>query len=558
MATDTRKESLYRAGRLELAIQAYQRGQFETPSAAAKAFDVPRNTLLRRLAGVPPKRGSDAINRVLTQNEEDSLLKWIHSMDRRGMPPRQDVIRQMAMLLLAERSADVTLGKNWVYKFISRHQSIKSVYNRKYDYQRAKCEDPALLKAWFKRLQATVAEYGIDENDIYNFDETGFQMGVIATAKVVTSSDRAGRPRTTQPGNREWVTIIETISIHGPASPPLVIFEAVMHQKSWYENGLIPPNWLIAVSENGWTNNEIGLYWLEHVFNKHTRTRTRGRYRLLILDGHGSHVTPEFDQYCLNNSIIVLCMPAHSSHLLQPLDVACFSALKRSYGKLVERQMGLGVNHVDKVDFLQLYQHARAETITSSNACSGFAATGIVPFNPDRVLSGLLAKFRTPTPPLPPAANIVPTAETPHNITQLQAQTKLLKHYLRRRTQSPPSPSDRALAQLVKGCEIAMHSAVLLASENERLAAENARQKRKRAQKRSYVARGGIFTVAEARQLINTQQEELAEAAWVDATESRQPKQRAPPRCSWCNSLEHKIPRCPEYQAHQLAVNESD
>ena len=80
MATDTRKESLYRAGRLELAIQAYQRGQFETPSAAAKAFDVPRNTLLRRLTGVPPKRGSDAINRVLTQNEEDSLLEWIHSM----------------------------------------------------------------------------------------------------------------------------------------------------------------------------------------------------------------------------------------------------------------------------------------------------------------------------------------------------------------------------------------------------------------------------------------------------------------------------------------------
>jgi hypothetical protein len=86
-------------------------------------------------------------------------------------------------------------------------------------------------------------------------------------------------------------------------------------------------------------------------------------------------------------------MLAHSSHLLQPLNVACFSALKRSYGKLVERQMSLGVNHVNKVDFLLLYQHAQAETITSSNAYSGFAATGIVPFNPDRVLSRLLAKF---------------------------------------------------------------------------------------------------------------------------------------------------------------------
>jgi hypothetical protein len=63
------------------------------------------------------------------------------------MPPRQAVIQQMAMLLLAKRSLDVTLRKNWVYKFISRHQSIKSVYNQKYDYQRAKCEDLVLLKA---------------------------------------------------------------------------------------------------------------------------------------------------------------------------------------------------------------------------------------------------------------------------------------------------------------------------------------------------------------------------------------------------------------------------
>jgi hypothetical protein len=53
-------------------------------------------------------------------------------------------------------------------------------------------------------------------------------MGVIATAKVVTGTDRAGRPRTVQPGNQEWVTIIECINALGGAIPLLVIFEAVM------------------------------------------------------------------------------------------------------------------------------------------------------------------------------------------------------------------------------------------------------------------------------------------------------------------------------------------
>jgi hypothetical protein len=49
----------------------------------------------------------------------------------------------------------------------------------------------------------TIAKYGVTEEDIFNFDETGFQMGVISTSKVITSSDRKGRLRTKQPGNRK-------------------------------------------------------------------------------------------------------------------------------------------------------------------------------------------------------------------------------------------------------------------------------------------------------------------------------------------------------------------
>ena len=136
------------------------------------------------------------------------------------------------------------------------------------------------------------------------------------------------------------------------------------------------------------------------MFDKHTKDRSVGRYRLLILDGHGSHVTPEFDQYCLEQSIIVLCMPPHSSHLLQPLDISYFSVLKRSYGKRVETLMSLSVNHIDKQEFLSIYQQARTEALHQSNVRSGFAATGLVPYNPDRVLSLLHAQYHTPSPQL--------------------------------------------------------------------------------------------------------------------------------------------------------------
>ena len=306
------------------------------------------------------------------------------------MPPRSASVRQMANTLLAGRSMTdkvPTVGKNWVSSFVQRHDELKSKYNRKYDYQRAKCENPVEIRRWFRHVKDIIAEYGIAVEDQYNFDETGFQMEIVATAKVVTGTDRAGRLRTTQPGNREWVTAIEAVSANGFAIPPLIILEGVMHQASWYSDRVLPPDWTIAVSDNGWTNNDIGLIWLKDVFDKHTKPRLVGQYRLLLLDGHGSHVTPEFDLYCRQNNIAVVCMPAHSSHLLQPLDVGCFSVLKRAYGQRVESMMRNGVNHIDKQEFLRLYYEARKEALHERNIRSGFAATGLVPCNPDRVLS---------------------------------------------------------------------------------------------------------------------------------------------------------------------------
>jgi hypothetical protein len=55
-------------------------------------------------------------------------------------------------------------------------------------------------------------KYGILDNNIHNFDEAGFQIDVIATAKVVTSSEARSRPKSTQPGNREWTSIIQDIT----------------------------------------------------------------------------------------------------------------------------------------------------------------------------------------------------------------------------------------------------------------------------------------------------------------------------------------------------------
>ena len=83
------------------------------------------------------------------------------------------------------------------------------------DIQGAEVEDPKLVSLWFKLVEDTIAKHGVAEEDIFNSDETGFQVGVISTLKVVTTSDRKGRLRTKQPGNRRWVTAIEAVNAKG-------------------------------------------------------------------------------------------------------------------------------------------------------------------------------------------------------------------------------------------------------------------------------------------------------------------------------------------------------
>jgi hypothetical protein len=186
-------------------------------------------------------------------------------------------------------------------------------------------------------------------------------MGLITTAKVVTRSNMPGRPHLIQPGQREWVTTIECIGAMGFSVPTCIIFKGKVYMEGWFEELDLPPDWRVEVSANGWTTNEIGLRWLTNCFIPATTARTKGSFRLLVLDGHGSHLTPEFNQACKDNNIICICMPPHSSHLLQPLDVGCFGPLKRAYGGLVKAKMRLGFNHIDKLDFLKAYPAARKQ-----------------------------------------------------------------------------------------------------------------------------------------------------------------------------------------------------
>lgn len=113
----------------------------------------------------------------------------------------------MANRLLEERDAP-PVGKRWASNCIKRQPELRTRIFRRDDYQRAQCEDPDILWGWFQLVKNIIAKYGIHESDIYNVDETGFMMGIIAAGMVVTSAERRVRPRMVQQGNREWSSVI--------------------------------------------------------------------------------------------------------------------------------------------------------------------------------------------------------------------------------------------------------------------------------------------------------------------------------------------------------------
>jgi len=506
--------------------------------ALARAFDVPQSTLHTRIRGTQPRSETASVNRKLLAAEEQSLVQWILDLDRRGFPPQVIDVRRMADALLAARGQDPPpqpVGQKWVSRFIKAQPELQTKWNRKFHSQRARCEDPVTIAAWFKLVEETRQAYGILDTDTYNFDETGFMMGVAATSKVVTSSDTVGRATAVQPGNREWVTAIECINASGWCLPPFVILSGKQHQASWYHH--LPPDWVLAVSDNGWTTDKLGVEWVKH-FNRHTASRTHGVYRLLILDGHSSHATPEFDQYCTENKIITLCMPAHTSHLLQPLDVSCFSPLKRAYGHEIQELARQGVYHVDKIDFLTIYRQIRPTVFTQQNIQAGFQATGLIPPCPDRVLSSLTV-VRTPSPQATTADNNVAwTAETPRTVAQLQQQVHYLQDRLRRQSESPTT---LAIRQLAKSAQLAMQSATILAEEVKKLRTASERQQRKRDQRRQYIARGGALQAQQGQQLAAEAERVVAEVEQAQGTQGRQ---RAPPTCTKCHVQGHTRTQC--------------
>jgi hypothetical protein len=368
-------------------IKSLKQGESFSYRFLAKKHSVSRTTLAAHHQGQRTTRaGAHDQLRLLSQRDEAELVKYIRSLTEKHCPPTRQMIINFATPLCKWEPSEA-----WVTRLIHRHNDhLLTAWTTPMEGNRHEADNGERYRLYFGLLSKKVAEFEVEPKNTYNMDEKEFMIGVLGKSKRVFDKVLYKERRFKQAShdaNREWVTVIGCICADGTTLPPAVIFSAASEkvQANWVHD-IDPETHSIyfSVSPSGWTNDDLGVAWLKQVFDPATKRKARRKYRLLILDGHGSHVTKAFIDYCDDNRILVLVYPPHATHTLQPLDVSCFKPLSQNYSKelIYHNHTTEGWLPVQKADFISLFWPAWINTFTETLVLSAFVSTGIYPLEP--------------------------------------------------------------------------------------------------------------------------------------------------------------------------------
>ncbi|CAM4512565.1 unnamed protein product [Leuciscus chuanchicus] len=315
-------------------------------------YSIPHNTLQDH------RRGRFAYqphpSRALLPEEEASLVAYIIWMGRHGFPVTRAVATLMAtgIVKASGRQTIVNfehgLSRMWWCRFRERHPELSARTPDPLDRQRVFGVTVPRVEALFNILEPMFAGKSWHDRPhlVFNCDETGFGD------KQTSRKEKVYAQRGQKHVIRQTVVTREHISVHccasaaGVSIPPMIIYAQCLPSNSYALDG--PPNALYAISEKGY------------------------------MDG------PLFDvvDLCRGNGVEVVCLPSHTTHALQPLDVSLFGPLKEAFTKLATN-MGLVRGDLvrGKKHFSSILKFAYPKAATVENIMKGFRMTGLFPLN---------------------------------------------------------------------------------------------------------------------------------------------------------------------------------
>ncbi|XP_062558652.1 uncharacterized protein LOC134223503 [Armigeres subalbatus] len=389
-----RRKNVRRRWSLDNMIQAVKTVRDGIPKReASRKYNVPRKTLDRYLrkstAGEKvemPPLGS--LFPVFSRVQEDEMISELMKFSQSGYGLTSRDVRSLAFEKAEELGLDhpfnrtVKLaGKDWLKHFMLRNSSLALRKPEATSMARIKGFNRNSVQEFWNLLETVFNDHEYSASRIWNMDETGVSTVPTKASKIVAKKGQRHVAGISSGERGITTTVIFAMSAAGNYVPPFFIFPRQRVQESWKQGA--PPDSKFQCSPRGWSTMETCNKWLDH-FIEYVKPNSDAPV-LLILDGHSTH-TRNFSmlEKAKQNHVRVISMPPHTSHKLQPLDVAFMGPLKKNYSRAVELFLKGNPGQVVTLNNISaLVKDSFVKSATLSTAMNGFKATGIFPFDPN-------------------------------------------------------------------------------------------------------------------------------------------------------------------------------
>lgn len=380
MASSSNREHKWNRGDLQAAVDQVSSGKLSLRKASA-LYGIPKSTLGDYASGKREIGSTRGPPTILTAAEEKKLADWALEMSRIGYGRTKEQILLAVQQIVAadKRPTPFTGGRpgnKWWLGFLKRHETLTMRMPENLDSYRATACTKERLSKWYDDFRQFLDLHDIrdDPRKFWNADESGFSL-CPKSGKVL--AEKNVRDLYAVAGNgKEQITTLCAGSAAGEVIPPMHIFAGQRFAYNPLDGGV--PGAYFGKSATGWIDTELFYGWLANHFARNVTIRPV----VLLVDGHKSHINVEISKFCQENGIFLYCLPPHSSHITQPLDVGFFKPLKDAWKKECERYKLANPGHfVSKQSFARVFKDAWLHAAQPIILVNAFKGAGIYPLD---------------------------------------------------------------------------------------------------------------------------------------------------------------------------------
>ena len=303
---------------------------------AAKKYGIPRGTIQDRIHNRIENGAKLGRPTNLAAVDEQKLVDYASNRASMGIGFTRDAFRKYAASLAKKRNKSFRGKGNcpslkWWRLMRRRHSDLTLRKPEGTASVRHQCMNPGYVASYFESLRSAMEKNGLlcEPECIWNMDETGCSLSHTPGKVCAKTGSRYIQSRVS--GNRETITLLCAGNAAGDVLPPHIIIKGKTAKSlNSLATNDAPKGSKFSVSDSGWTKQGLALIWFKEHFIPNIGMK---RPQILIMDGHNSHNFVELIQAAIDSNIILVELPEHTSHWLQPSDRAVFGPFKKAYNR---------------------------------------------------------------------------------------------------------------------------------------------------------------------------------------------------------------------------------